>query len=184
MNLKKRLVCPMGVAGLLDSKFRRSFHNPNRILKPYIRKNMTALDIGCGPGVFSIEMAELMEGAGKVYAVDMQEGMLEIISQKISGKPAEKNIVLHKCSQHSINFREKTDFVLMYYMVHEVPDKKRLFDEVIPLVNKNGLVMIVEPFLISKKEFSETVNYFRERGFAETDKPKIMFSKGTVLKRI
>ena len=86
----EHMVCPMRVAGLLDSKFRRLFHNPNKILKPYIKKNMTALDIGCGPGVFSIEIAELLEGTGKVISVDMQEGMLEILKKKIQEDPLKK----------------------------------------------------------------------------------------------
>ena len=82
MNQNKRMVCPMRVAGLLDSKFRKFFHNPNKILKPFIKKNITALDIGCRPGVFSIEIAKLMEGIGRVISVDMQEGMLKIMFSK------------------------------------------------------------------------------------------------------
>ena len=184
MNQNKRLVCPMAIAGLLDSKFRRLFHNPNKILKPFINKNMTVLDIGCGPGVFSIEIAKLLEGTGKVISVDMQEGMLEIIRNKIIGKSIEKNIVLHKCTQESINIREKVDFVLMFYMVHEVPSKERLFDEVLPLINKNGLIMIVEPGLISSNEFNEMVNYIRDKRFEEYKILKIMFSKGIVLRKL
>jgi len=184
MEIKERLVCPMGAAKLLDSKFRKLFHNPAAILQPYINKNMTALDIGCGPGVFSIEMARLMEGTGKVISVDMQEGMLEIIKKKIAGTPYEKNIVLHKCSQQSINLNEAIDFVLMFYMVHEVPNKEKLFNEVLPLINKNGLIMIVEPGLISKREFSAMVNFITKNGFEVYNRLKIPFSKGIVLRKL
>jgi ubiquinone/menaquinone biosynthesis C-methylase UbiE len=176
--------CPLSMAGLLDSKFRKFFHNPNKILKPYINKNITALDIGCGPGVFSIEIAELLEGTGKVISVDMQEGMLEIIKRKIIGKPIEKNIVLHKCTQESINVKENVDFVLMFYMVHEVPNKDNLFNEVLPLINKNGLLMVVEPGLISAKEFNEIINYVKGKGFEEYSRLKIPLSKGMVLRKM
>jgi ubiquinone/menaquinone biosynthesis C-methylase UbiE len=179
----KHIVCPMGVAGLLDSKFRRLFHNPARILRPYIQKNITALDIGCGPGVFTIEIARLLNGNGKVIAVDMQDGMLEIIRKKITGNPIEKNIILHKCTQESINIKENADFVLMFYMVHEVPNKEHLFNEVLPLINKNGLIMIVEPGLVSAKEFNGIINYVKEKGFEEYNKLKIPLSKGIVLKK-
>jgi len=183
MNQNKRMVCPMRVAGILDSNIRKLFHNPNKILKPFISKNMTALDVGCGPGVFTIEIAKLMEGTGKVISVDMQEGMLEIIREKISGKTFEKNIVLHKCTQDSINVKETVDFVLMFYMVHEVPCKENLFNEILPLINKNGLIMIVEPGLISKKEFNWVINYVKGKGFEEYKKLKIMLSKGIVLRK-
>ena len=184
MDNKKRMVCPMRVAGFLDSKFRRLFHNPAKILKPYIQKNMTVLDIGCGPGVFSIEIAKLLDGNGKVISVDMQEGMLEIIREKIAGTSIEKNIVLCKCTQESIGVRENVDFVLMFYMVHEVPDKERLFNEALPLINKNGLLMIVEPGLVSAKEFNGMTGYIKARGFEEHGKLKIPLSKGIVLKKL
>jgi len=174
----------MRVAGLLDSKFRKLFHNPEKILKPYIKKNMTALDFGCGPGVFSIEIAKLMEGTGKVISVDMQEGMLEIIKRKIAGKIYEKNIVLHKCTQNSINVKDNIDFLLLFYVVHEVPNKENMFDEILPLINKNGLIMIVEPGLLSAEEFNRIINLVKAKGFQEHEKLKIMLSKGIVLKKL
>ena len=184
MNSEKRMVCPMRVAGLLDSKFRKLFHNPNSILKPFIKKNMTVLDIGCGPGVFSIEIAKLLDGTGKVISVDMQEGMLEIIRKKIRGTAYEKSVVLHKCTQDSLNLKEKIDFVLLFYVVHEVPDKERLFGEILPQINKNGLIMIVEPGLIFKNEFNRIIDHIKEKGFEEHEKPKIKLSKGIVLRKI
>ena len=184
MENKKRMVCPMAAAGILDGKLRRRLHNPHKILKPFIRKNMTILDIGCGPGVFSIEAANLMEGTGKVISIDMQEAMLDIIKNKISGTSIENCIKLHKCSQYELGVKEKADLVLMIYMVHEVPDKNNLFNEVLPLINKNGLLMIVEPFLITAKDFKSTIDLVKSRGFEAAAKLKIHFSKGIVLKKL
>ena len=183
-NKVKKSVCPLFMAGVLDSKFRKLFHNPRKILKPYIKKESVALDLGCGPGLFSIEIAKLLEGTGKVISVEMQEGMLEIIRKKIKGTPLENNIVLHKCSSEKIDVKENVDFVLMFYMVHEVPSKENLFDEVLPLINKNGLLMIVEPKLISEKTFNMMTNSIMEKGFEEVDKLKIPLSRGVVLKKL
>lgn len=180
----KKTVCPLIMAGVLDSKLRRLFHNPRKILKPYIKKEIVALDIGCGPGVFSIEIAKLLEGTGKVISVDMQEGMLEIIRKKITGKSFENNITLHKCTQNNINVSENVDFALMFYMVHEVPSKENLFNEVLPLISKNGLLMIVEPKLVSEKEFNKMIDSIKEKGFEKYDVLKIPFSRGIVLKKI
>ena len=52
-------VCPAELAGTLDNPLRRLFQNPERILKPYLTRGMTVLDLGCGPGYFSIEIAKL-----------------------------------------------------------------------------------------------------------------------------
>ena len=184
--MAKHHYCPLWLAGLLDSKLRRILHNPQKILKPYIKKGIVALDIGCGPGVFTIEMAKLLEGSGKVIAVDMQEGMLEIIRKKVAGTALENSIVLHKCSQEQLNIKENVDFALMFYMVHEVPSKDKLFDEVLPLINKNGLLMIVEPnnHGFNKKLFHKMTEDIKARGFEEYDRPKITFSRGVVLRKL
>jgi len=49
---------------------------PSETIKPYITQGMTVLDFGCGPGVFTMEIAKQMNGDGKVIAVDIQQGML------------------------------------------------------------------------------------------------------------
>jgi 2-polyprenyl-3-methyl-5-hydroxy-6-metoxy-1,4-benzoquinol methylase len=53
-------VCPVERAASLDNRIRRWLQNPQKILRPYIEKGMTVLDIGCGPGFFSIDMAQLV----------------------------------------------------------------------------------------------------------------------------
>jgi len=181
---KKYSVCPLAMAGMLDSKIRNFFHNPNKILKPYIRQNMTIMDIGCGTGVFSTKAAELLEGTGKVISVDMQEGMLEKLKNKIKGRVIEKNIVLHKCTQDRLNITENADLVLMIYVVHEVPNKENMFNEILPLINKNGLLMIIEPKFVSKNEFEKIINMVKKRGFTEYKKIKAALSRGMILQKL
>ena len=52
-------VCPWWLAYTFDHRIRRLFHKPEQMFAPYLRKGMTALDIGCGMGFFSIGMAQL-----------------------------------------------------------------------------------------------------------------------------
>ena len=106
-------VCPVKRAGALDSKLRKLVQNPQKILKPYIREGMTILDVGCGPGFFSVEIAKMLNGTGKVIAADVQEGMLAIIKGKIKGTPLEQRIELHQSSFENIGVAEKVDFFLV-----------------------------------------------------------------------
>ena len=101
--------------------------NPNKILKKHIKEGMTVLDIGCGSGFFSTEIAKMVGDSGKVIAVDLQEGMLKLLKTKIQGTEIEKRIRLHKCEERTIDISEKVDFALAFYMVHEVPDRKNFF---------------------------------------------------------
>jgi ubiquinone/menaquinone biosynthesis C-methylase UbiE len=93
---------------------------------------MTVLDLGCGPGFFSIEMAKITGLSGKVVAADLQEGMLEIVEKKIRKKRLTDIVKLHKCSEKKIGLAEKFDFILIFYVVHEVTDQSGFIDECSP----------------------------------------------------
>jgi len=93
--MKKR-ICPVEKASGLDNKIRRIFQNPQKILGRYIKDGMTILDLGCGPGFFSVEIAKMIGKSGKVIAADLQEGMLQKLRNKIKGTEIEKRIKLHK----------------------------------------------------------------------------------------
>ena len=175
-------VCPVELAGGLDNSIRRFLQNPNKILKPYIKEGTTVLDLGCGPGFFSIEMAKMLGDSGKVIAVDLQQGMLDKVSQKIKGSRLEKMIELHKCEADKIGVTEKVDFILAFYMIHEVPDQDRLFTELISLLKPHGILYIIEPnFHVSKKSFNTMVEKLTGKGLAIIEKPKIFFSRTIAL---
>ena len=72
----KSKVCSVESAGALDIQLRKLIQNPGKILKPFIKEGMTVMDLGCGPGFFTIEMARMVGKNGNVTAVDLQEGML------------------------------------------------------------------------------------------------------------
>lgn len=176
-------VCPVEKAGGLDNSVRRFLQNPHKILKPYIKKGMTVLDLGCGPGFFSIEIAKMLSDSGKVIAADLQEGMLEKVSAKIAGTKMEQRIMLHKCQEHNINLTHKVDFILAFYVIHEVPDHDKLFKELSSILNPEGLLFIAEPKgHVSKKAFDLMIHKILANGLEVVDNPKIFFSRTVVLK--
>jgi ubiquinone/menaquinone biosynthesis C-methylase UbiE len=175
-------VYPVERAGPLDSRIRRWIQNPKKILGPYVRESMTVLDVGCGPGFFTIDMAMMVGKSGRVIASDLQEGMLEKIGDKINGRELENRIVLHKCEENRIGVSEKVDFALLFYMAHEVPDVGAFFDEIKTILKPNGRVLMVEPpFHVSKAEFANTIQQAEKAGLAVVDKPKLFLSKAVVL---
>jgi ubiquinone/menaquinone biosynthesis C-methylase UbiE len=183
MERDKNRVCPVELAGSLDNKIRKWFQNPQKILAPYIKEGMIVLDIGCGPGFFSIELAKMVGKTGKVYSVDLQEGMLQRIKSKIHGTELEDRIKLIKSEEDQINIPEKVDFILAFYMVHEVPNKSRLFEALKNILNEKGQFLIVEPkFLhVTKKEFDLTMKVAEEAGFKVNQGPKLAFSFSAIL---
>ena len=176
-------VCPVEGAGGLDNNFRRLFQNPHKILTRYIQQGMTIVDLGCGPGFFSIAAAELVGAKGKVIAVDLQEGMLSRVRNKIKGTKIEKRITLHKCEESIIGVTDKADFILAFYMVHEVPNQERLFQEIKSILKPDGKVLIVEPkFHVSKEAFEKTEKLVINLGFEVIERPNLFISRTIVLR--
>jgi ubiquinone/menaquinone biosynthesis C-methylase UbiE len=144
---------------------------------------MTVLEVGCGPGLFSVDMALMVGKSGQVIACDLQEGMLQKVREKIDGTELEARITLHKCEEGKIGVSDHLDFVLLFYVVHEIPNKQGLFDEIRSILKPNGQVLIVEPpFHVSKSAFEETIKKSREVGFIDTDGPNMLFHKTVILK--
>jgi ubiquinone/menaquinone biosynthesis C-methylase UbiE len=184
MSKKNRRVCPVQRAGSLDSRIRRWIQNPRKILRPYIEEGMTVLDIGCGPGFFTVDLARMVGKSGHVIASDLQEGMLRKLRKKIQETELEKRIMLHKCKEGEIGVSEAVDFVLAFYMVHEVSNQEKLFKEIESILKSSGQVFVVEPpFHVSKAEFEGTVTIARNACFTTVERPKVFLSKAIILKK-
>jgi ubiquinone/menaquinone biosynthesis C-methylase UbiE len=176
-------VCPAKFAGSLDNSIRRLLHNPRRILEAHIREGMTVLDLGCGPGFFTTELAKLVGEQGRVIAADLQQGMLDKVAKKIRGTDLEKRVEIHKCQNDLIGISQKVDFVLAFWMVHEVPDQDNLFRELKSVMKPDGNIYIIEPrFHVSLNSFDKMVARIENTGFKITDRPKVVFSRTALLK--
>jgi len=66
MGDKNKRICPVRHSGCLNNKIRKLFQNPQKILGNYVKDGMTVLDLGCGPGFFSVEMAKMVGGFGGI----------------------------------------------------------------------------------------------------------------------
>jgi ubiquinone/menaquinone biosynthesis C-methylase UbiE len=185
MAAERNRVCPVELADSLDSRIRRWLQNPGRILKPFVTEGMTALDVGCGPGFFSIELARLVGSTGKVIAVDLQQGMLDRLARKIGGTDLSARIELVRCDQSRLHVSEPVDFILTFYMVHEVPDQPAFFRQLFPLLRESGRFLLVEPklFHVSRAQFRDTIRHAENAGFSTASGPLLPFSWSAVLTR-
>ena len=179
---KKKRVCPVAYAHLLDMRWRRWWQNPRRILGPYVKEGMTVLDVGCGPGFFTVDLARMVGAAGQVIAADLQEGMLRILREKIRGTEVEDRITLHRCEETRIGYSGQVDFILAFFMAHEVPDQAAFFDELHSILKPSGRIYLSEPPIrVSREEFEETLAVAQLAGFRIAERPKLRFSKAVVL---
>ncbi|MHB1349852.1 MAG: class I SAM-dependent methyltransferase [Desulfobulbaceae bacterium] len=181
---RKRRVCPVSLAGTLDNHLRRWVQDPRKILAPFLREGMTVLDLGCGPGFFTLDLARMVGPSGRVIAADLQEGMLQKIRDKIRTTALEQRITLHLCQEDRINVTEQVDFALAFYLMHEVSDQGAFFREIASILKPGGQLLVVEPPLhVSKKAFAQTVNTARTAGFTPVPGPQVLLSKTAILSK-
>jgi len=166
-------VCPHTISFFLDNWFRKLIQNPKRIVGPYIKAGDTAIDIGCGPGFFSIEMAKMVGLQGKVIAVDLQEKMIAHVKRKAAKHGVNNRMDFHQCAADRIGLQRKADFILAYYMVHETPSIENFFKEVSGMLKAEGQILVVEPrFHVNKAMFAETLDEAEKAGLNVVDFPK------------
>ena len=68
---------------------------------------------------------------------------------------------------------EKVDFVLAFWMIHEVPDKQKLFVELKSILKPAGKIFVIEPkFHVSKSEFEDMIYILKNTSFEITGRPK------------
>jgi ubiquinone/menaquinone biosynthesis C-methylase UbiE len=177
-------VCPSSFSYSLDNFIRRLVHKPEIILKPFIKEGMVVLDMGCGPGYFTKDIAGLVGDGGKVIAADLQQGMLDKMIKRVRDSGLEKRVEAHQCQPDSTGIRKKVDFILAFWMVHEVPDQQRFFKEMGSLLNPGGRIMVAEPKIhVTRKSFSEMVNVLESTGFKIIGRPEIVLSRSLLLAR-
>ena len=184
MGNDRNRVCPVELAGGLESRIRKWLQDPQKILAPYVKEGMTVLDAGCGPGFFSTALAGMVGKNGKVLAADLQDGMLQKLAGKIRGTELEERIQLVKCAKDRLNVAGKVDFALAFYMVHEIPDKERFFKEIKSVLSEQGLLLLVEPklFHVSRHDFEITTHIAENAGFITTPGPRLLLSHSAILK--
>lgn len=179
--VREKHICPWWLCFTFDNIFRKLIHNPYKMLSPYIKDGDTILDVGPGMGYFTIPMAKMAGEKGRVIAADIQERMLLALKKRAQKAGVEKRIIGHLSSPDSLGIKEQVDFILAFYMVHEVPDRKRFLNELFSVLKDNGTFLLAEPpFHVTKASFAETVSLAEQAGFtlsAQQGSRSVLFAK-------
>ncbi len=179
--LSRRHVCPWWLCFTFDNVFRKAFQDPHKILKGLIRAGDTVLDIGAGMGYFTIPMAKLAGPTGRVIAVDIQEHMLAGVRKRSEKAGLQERIALHLASADSLDLRTPADFILTFWMLHEVPDRARFLDELSALLKEKGSWLLAEPRMhVSMRVFEEIEAAAVKAGFSIARRPEVPMSRAAL----
>lgn len=175
-------VCPWWLAYTFDNPARRLFHKPERTLGPYLKDGMTALDVGCGLGYFSIGMARLVGDTGRVISVDIQQKMLDGLMRRARRAGVAGIIDARLCGPDKIDVGGQVDFALAFWMVHETPDARTFFAQLRTALKPGGKLLVTEPvFHVGRAAFERELEAAESAGFTLKDRPRIAFSHAALL---
>lgn len=152
-------VCPAWFAWAINNPLRRWLHKPEGILGRLIAPGFTVVELGCGSGPFTIALAQMVGSSGRVIAADVQPAMLAKVQKRVAQAGVQDRVELHLCGRERIGLSARVDFVLAFWMVHEVPNAVALFAELHEALNPNGKLLLVEPrFHVGQRDFEKEVD--------------------------
>ena len=129
----------------LDRPEREEEEHPDQALQAIgIRRGMVVADVGAGSGVMTFKMAKLVGPSGKVYAVDIQPEMLEILQTRAQrDKVTNVQTVLDTVSDPKLP-AGAIDLILLVDVYHEFSQPQAMLDHMREALKPNGRLVLLE----------------------------------------
>jgi len=138
---------PMGVQGApwLDRAERGEEEEPDRALRLLkIAKGATVADVGAGSGYMTVRLAKIVGPMGRVYANDIQPGMLELLQKNIT-KAKLNNVVPVLGSFDDPKLPASSlDLVLMVDVYHEFSEPQAMLRHIRDALKPDGRMILLE----------------------------------------
>ncbi len=158
----------------LSEEERKKILPPEEVLKSCgLNQGMTVVDVGCGVGYFTIPAAKIVGEGAKVYAIDVQEEMINKLKQK---KLPPNVIPILAESDYNFPIDDKiSDFTFLAFVVHENEDIEKFLNEIRRITKDDGRIVVLEwkkqyeesgPPYEERISMEELVEKFNELGFA------------------
>jgi len=170
-------VCPAWFAWVINNPLRRWLHKPEAILGQLVAPGSTVVELGCGSGPFTVALAQMVGPSGRVIAADIQPAMLAKVQRRVEQAGLRNRIELHLCEREHARLPAEVDFVLAFWMVHEVPNAMALFAEMQEALNPDAKLLLVEPrFHVGRTDFEKEVELALEAKFKLLARPSVRLS--------
>ncbi|AQX05402.1 methyltransferase type 11 [Elizabethkingia meningoseptica] len=129
-------------------------------------------DLGCGSGLFTTALAELLPNGSTVYAIDRS---FQTITPP--GNAVTIDFIQHNFENTLPPDIENLDGMMMANSLHYISDKEKLIRKLIPLLKPDGQFMIIEyetknvnPWVPYPVTFNELKQLFSDFGFQKIEK--------------
>jgi SAM-dependent methyltransferase len=157
--------CPFALAWVVDNPVRRRYLGQvlNRV---GIQPGERVLELGPGPGAFSLEAARRAGPGGSLVAVDIQPRMIAAVEEKAQ-EAGVTNVETHVASAYDLPLEDRSaDRAFLVTVLPEIPDRRRALLELHRVLKPGGMLSISEEFLDPDYPLARTtIRWAREAGF-------------------
>lgn len=107
-----------------------------------LRHGMHVADLGCGTGLFTLELAKAVGETGRVFALDQSEEMLRVAGSK-NLPPTVR--VMHVDLHHDLPLPEGSlDCCFISFVLHEISPPEHMIAQMHHVLRHGGIVAILE----------------------------------------
>jgi ubiquinone/menaquinone biosynthesis C-methylase UbiE len=158
--------CPVALAWLVDNPLRRRYLRPV-LDRVGIRPGECVLELGPGPGAFTVQAARRLGAAGRLVAVDIQPGMIAQVEDRVR-RAGLSNVEMHVASAHALPLEDASvDRAFLITVLPEIPDRARALAELHRVLKPGGVLSITEEFPDPDYLFpAETIRIVQRAGFS------------------
>jgi len=157
--------CPASFSWMVNNPIRRRYMKPI-LERAGIRPGENILELGPGPGAFSLDAARMAGPEGRLIAVDIQPEMIDHLERR-AREAGLANIETHVAGAHNLPLKEASvDRAFLVTVLPEIPDRIRALGELRRVLKPGGVLSITEEFLDPDYLFApETIRLVESAGF-------------------
>ncbi len=160
--------CPASLSWLVDNPIRRRYVLPV-LDRVGIRAEDRVLELGPGPGIFTLEAARRTGPTGCLYAVDIQPEMIAQLKMRMLGSGL-NNVYIQVGDAHHLPFGDKTvDKVLLITVLAEIPEPVQALTELHRVLVPGGRLSVTEEFWDPDYPRAETTTRWAEAAGFEVE---------------
>ena len=135
-----------GMLSHLLSEERREWQDPEKILDAVLPAGVgTVVEVGCGPGYFTLPLARRIGSGGTVIALDVNATSLSVCRQRLLEANLHNFELLRLDADRFFPLADgSADFILLANVLHDLKRPQKTLSDALKLLKKNGRAVDID----------------------------------------
>ena len=159
---RRSVIYDSKIGHIYHDAYERTIHMSRR----YLNKTDYVLDLGCGTGIITVEIAPLVD---RIRAIDVSEDMMSICRKKLESRGV-KNVTLEQMSIFDSTLEDESfDVVCAYNILNYLNDRDDALERMYSILKPGGYFLSVTDCLGERLTRESMLKWYsKKRGEAPT----------------